>query len=135
MKGVVKPSMAEVVLDTSVLLAAIRKEIGIESILPVLEGAIMSAVNWCELHTKLEDFGLREAVQTSMLLQLIGRIETFSETQAAAAASLRGSTRAAGLSLGGRACIALALELNADVYTADRAWVTVDLPCRIYLIR
>jgi PIN domain nuclease of toxin-antitoxin system len=40
-----------------------------------------------------------------------------------------------GLSLGDRACLALALELNAPVYTADRAWKNLNLGIRIHVIR
>ena len=96
---------------------------------------MISAVNWCELHTKLHDYGLHGISRTANLLTLIGRIEPFTEAQAILAAELREDTRAIGLSLGDRACIALGAELDADVYTADRAWAKVNLPCRVHLIR
>lgn len=127
--------MSKVVLDTSVLLAAIRAEIKTETLLPLFEGASVSAVNWCELHTKLHDFGMPRSPRTLSFLSILGEIEIFTETQATLAADLRKVTRTAGLSLGDRACIALAMELDADVYTADRAWAKVKLPCRVHLIR
>ena len=39
-----------------------------------------------------------------------------------ASGKLRVSTRALGLSLGDRCCLALALEHGAEVVTADRPW-------------
>ena len=44
-------------------------------------------------------------------------------------------TRALGLSLGDRACLALAVALNAPVYTADRTWKKLKLGTRIHVIR
>jgi PIN domain nuclease of toxin-antitoxin system len=44
-------------------------------------------------------------------------------------------TRAFGLSLGDRACLALGMELGAPVYTADRAWKKLGLPVQIRVIR
>jgi ribonuclease VapC len=40
-----------------------------------------------------------------------------------------------GLSLGGRACLALGIALRAPVYTADRSWKNLKLGIRIHLIR
>jgi ribonuclease VapC len=54
------------------------------------------------------------------LLNLLARVEPFTESQAWMAADLRLATKHAGLSLGDRACLALALEIGAEVYTADR---------------
>lgn len=127
--------MAEVVLDSSVLLAAIRGEIRIDNLLPILEGAVVSAVNWCEIHTKLHDSELTQTERTYEILALLDRVEPFTSSRAKLAAELRQQTRRAGLSLGDRACLALGIELEADVYTSDRAWQTVDVPCRIHLIR
>ena len=49
--------------------------------------------------------------------------------------SLRAETRKSGLSLGDRACIALGVALGAEVYTSDRVWADLILPCTIKLIR
>ena len=65
----------------------------------------------------------------------IRRIEPFTASQARLAADLRPTTSHAGLSLGDRACLALAIELGAEVYTADRQWAKVQVACKIHLIR
>lgn len=55
--------------------------------------------------------------------------------QARTAGLLRRATRTAGLSLGDRSCLALALSLDAPVLTADRAWADLDVGARIEVIR
>jgi ribonuclease VapC len=127
--------LADTVLDSSVILAVLQGEIPSSTIESLLEGAAMSAVNLCEIHSKLHDYGLRNSPRTDAILALLSGIHPFTSERARHAVSLRESTRAAGLSLGDRACIALAIELDADVYTADHAWVKVNLPCRVHLIR
>jgi PIN domain nuclease of toxin-antitoxin system len=47
----------------------------------------------------------------------------------------RVKTRSRGLSLGDRACIALALRERATIMTADRVWAELDPPCKVELIR
>jgi PIN domain nuclease of toxin-antitoxin system len=44
-------------------------------------------------------------------------------------------TRALGLSLGDRACLALGLALKAPVYTADKSWKKLKVNVRIHVIR
>jgi len=51
------------------------------------------------------------------------------------AARLRPLTRAAGLSLGDRACLALAIQRKAAVYTTDAAWKNLDLGIEVQVIR
>lgn len=50
---------------------------------------------------------------------------------------LRPITKTAGLSLGNRACLALALELSLPAFTTDRMWETIseDAGVQIKLIR
>jgi len=59
----------------------------------------------------------------------------FDERQALRAGGLRATRRAAGLSLGDRACLCLAEQRSAAALTADRRWATLDLTAEIRLIR
>jgi PIN domain nuclease of toxin-antitoxin system len=54
-------SDAETILDASVLIAIFKGERFEEDILEVVQGAVMSAVNYAEVWSKLRDFGLMEA--------------------------------------------------------------------------
>lgn len=51
------------------------------------------------------------------------------------AALLRNSTRPYGLSLGDRACLALARREGLPVLTADRSWAKLDVGVEVVLIR
>ena len=95
----------------------------------------MSAVNFTEVWTKIYDLGLTEDPRIGSLFSLLSRSEPFTESQARLAADLRTATRHAGLSLGDRACLALALTIRGEVYTADRQWQNVNVGCDIHLIR
>lgn len=48
---------------------------------------------------------------------------------------LHDSTRAAGLSLADRACLALAGRLGVPAVTADRAWADLDVGVEIVCVR
>jgi len=128
--------VSEIVVDTSVFLALVKGErIDLDAI-AILNGAVMSAVNYAEILTKLNDLRkLPTDLEVANALSLLDRIEPFTENRAVIASALRSETRHAGLSLADRACLGLALELNADVYTADRNWSRVDIGCAIHLIR
>ncbi len=128
--------MAERVLDASVLLAVAKSESFDAALLSVLEGAVLSCVNYTEVVSRLWDLSIRpDSAPVSALFGLLDRIEPFNLAQSQVAADLRPKTRHVGLSFGDRACLALALELDAEVYTADAAWLRVDVGCRIHLIR
>lgn len=127
--------MVDRILDSSVLLAIFNKERFRNDPSTILDGAVMSTVNLAEVLTKLQEFGVADDPSVSALVNLLSRVEPFTQSQAQSASGLRPLTRNAGLSLGDRACLALALELNAEVYTADRAWAGVNVGCTIHLIR
>jgi PIN domain nuclease of toxin-antitoxin system len=55
--------------------------------------------------------------------------------QARAIAALRPLTRPLGLSLGDRACLALAQQLRRPALTAERSWARLDVGVEVRLIR
>jgi len=127
--------MSRVVLDASVVLAILRNERADEILWRIIEGAVISTVNFSEVLARtLDDVN---AVPENFLhiMGLLGRIEPFTHAHAIRAAELRSPTKPFGLSLGDRACLALALEIGAEVYTADQIWSQLDIGCKIHLIR
>ena len=62
------------------------------------------------------------------------QIIAFTEDHARTTGSLVAQTRPLGLSLGDRACLAMALELKPSVYTADKSWKKLNLGIAIHVI-
>ena len=62
-------------------------------------------------------------------------IRPLTAAQAFAVGHLRPTTRALGLSLGDRACLALAAELGAVAVTTDREWAKSDVGAVVEVIR
>lgn len=62
-------------------------------------------------------------------------IVPFTAEDAALAASLVPATRRLGLSLGDRACLALALARKIPAVTADRSWSHLQIGVEIRVIR
>ena len=124
------------VFDTSAVLAVIFGEPGGEK-LPALwahGNNLMSAVNYAELVAKLNERGMSDAELLTVLEGVPLTLVPFDETTALASGLLRTATQALGLSLGDRACIALAQARRAVVVTADRQWK--KLPgVEVHLIR
>lgn len=124
-----------VVLDASALLALVAHEPGWEAVDAALDGAIMSAVNLAEAFAKLEErrYGLDRA-RTNVVASGI-EIVPFDETAAFETAKLRPMTRRLGLSLGDRACLALAAGRKLPALTTDRIWAKLDLGLDIRVLR
>ena len=120
------PTRTVTVLDASALLALFNDEPGVQAVLDALDGhCLISAVNQTEVLTKLLDKGLNEAEATSVMEAVEIEVVSFDETQSLDAAWLRLETRTVGLSLGDRACLALARSRKAVALTADRPWSQV----------
>ena len=123
-------------MDASVLLAVIHREPGSEKIAAeLLDTAAVSAVNLAEVQGKLLDRGWTPEEAWEDATGSVGTTEDFTAEQAKTAGTLIAHTRPFGLSLGDRACLALALELKAPVYTADRTWKKLKVGVRIHVIR
>ena len=114
-----------VVLDASAVLALLFEESGAEVVRAQLRTGVIGAANLAEVLAKLSDHGL-PAVEAARAVTILGlEVAPMTEAQAGRSAELRPLTRAVGLSLGDRACLALAAELGALVLTADRSWDAV----------
>lgn len=124
-----------VVVDSSVVLAVLRNEDGSERAAPALADAHLSSVNAAEVVTRLIDLGYAPDRAASALSRFRLTIVSFDDEQAVLAGRLRADTHHRGLSLGDRACLALAIREKATAWTADRNWADLDLPCKVELIR
>jgi PIN domain nuclease of toxin-antitoxin system len=128
--------MARLVLDASAALAYLKGEPGGEKLSPeMLSEASISTVNLTEVQSVLVRDGLNPEHAWEDASAVATQIEPFTPVQAKLAGTLITQTRPYGLSLGDRACLALAITLDAPVYTADEAWKTLKVGCRIYVIR
>jgi ribonuclease VapC len=125
----------DIVADASAILAALKNE-PFSNVDPrLLVGATVSAVNVCEVLSKLHDDGLNEEQAQAAVAVMDLRVVPFDGIQARTAARLRSMTRHAGLSLGDRACLALADRLGYPVVTADRVWASLEVGIEIIMIR
>lgn len=124
-----------VVVDASAVLAVVFEERGRDSVAGALPGASISAVNLAEVMTKMLDRGLEPEQIDRQLKALSLAVAAFDRNLAMQAALLRKATRHKGLSLGDRACLALAMREGLPVMTADTAWSDLDLPVEVVLIR
>ena len=115
-------SEAQAVLDASAVLALLQDEPASEVVAALLPGAIISAVNLSEVVAKLVDAGMPDEAVRAVLGGLSIDVRPFDEAAAFEAGALRRRIRHAGLSLGDRACLALAKRLGLRAVTADRAW-------------
>lgn len=113
------------VLDASALIAYVWAEAGAEA--STVEGAVMSAVNWAEVAQKVASRGQDLSRWRDLFASVAFEVLPFTTSRAEAAAALWPLTRRAGLSLGDRACLALAAELGVPAVTADRTWAAVDV--------
>ncbi|WP_105318330.1 type II toxin-antitoxin system VapC family toxin [Thermus tenuipuniceus] len=129
------------VLDASALLAYLKGEPGGEEVKEaLLQGAAISAVNLAEVGSELADWGQDPAqllgfLQGRGILGQVLRVFPFTEEDALEAARLRPLTRSLGLSLGDRACLALAQHLNLPALTADATWEGLAVGVRVEVVR
>lgn len=127
--------MAAVVLDASAILAVLNVEPGAERVVPVLRGALVSAVNYAEVTTKLIERGMDRNLARLTVLSIGVQIVDFDIDLADRTGELRIRTKRHGLSLADRACLALADREQLPALTADKSWRAFDIGIDIRLIR
>lgn len=116
------------VMDASALLALTHGERGYELVEEFIQTqeCVISSVNIAEVGSKLIDNGVPEKDLSRVLQQFQVGIIDFNAEQAIRSAALRRLSRSSGLSLGDRACFALAQLMEGCVVTTDRAWSDVE---------
>jgi len=122
-------------------MALLFDEDGREVVAAALTGrSAISAVNWAEVLSKVAERGGEPAATEAEYREhgLIGEaleIEPLTASDCAAIGRLRPLTKAKGLSLADRACLALAERLGVPALSADGAWAEVDIDVDVTLIR
>ncbi|MCZ0952032.1 MAG: type II toxin-antitoxin system VapC family toxin [Rhodospirillaceae bacterium] len=109
-------------IDASAVLAIIGAEPGSDYVLDRLTRCRISAVNLAEVASILSDRGASDFAVSETLNDLDIDCVPFDPRQALVSASLRRKTRTFGLSLGDRACLALAETGKLTALTADWIW-------------
>jgi PIN domain nuclease of toxin-antitoxin system len=129
----------KIVLDASSVIALINREKGCEIVEKYLEEAIISTVNFAEVISVVNRELFKSEADRVEGLKLITdtlpQIIDFDVNQAIISGELDSITKKYGLSLGDRACLALAKYKNIPVLTADKTWSKLNLGIKIKLIR
>lgn len=130
----------QIVLDASALSAYLLGERGGEAVELLIPSSIMSAVNAAETATSLIKKGAHPVAASKTVDNMPIFFVPFDRKQAHDCSLLFAITRPHGLSLGDRACLALALHVQntgkeVQVITTDRAWKDLDVGVDIRVIR
>ena len=127
--------MSAVVLDTSALIAGIQREQGGEALLDDTVEWIFSSVSFAEAVGVLMCKGYTRREARDSIAAFDVRVIDFDRALAEEAGAMVARTQQAGLSLGDRACLALAYRESLPALTADHAWKSVDVGVEIRFIR
>ena len=124
-----------IVLDASALLAFLFREPGHETVAGEIGSACLSTVNLAETLGRFARDGHDPELVSRRLSASTLEVVPFSPGQALLCARLLPPARALGLSVGDRACLALAMERGLGAMTADAAWSELDAGVDVILIR
>ncbi len=117
----------DIVLDSSALLALLLDEPGAARVKAAMSSnaLVMTTINLAEVVGYYARNGVEEEEIRSVLSPLAIDTIAVDEELAYDIGLLLPQTREAGLSIGDRACLALAKRRNATALTADRNWRSV----------
>lgn len=127
--------MASAVLDSSAILAVLNDEPGADVVESMMDDALVSTVNYAEVVAKLVERGSTAAAAQAALLIVALTTVDFDIALALRTGGLRGETLRHGLSLGDRACLALAERERVPALTGDRSWLGAVSSIEVRLIR
>ena len=133
--------MNRIVLDASAVLAMILNEPGGERVNALLDAlelgsdteVFISSVNWCEILTRMQrDY---PSMMAEELTAALANIELVPFDKAVAEVAAGYALFSQALSLGDRACLALAKSQQASAWTTERLWSQCQLDVPVELIR
>jgi ribonuclease VapC len=129
--------VTNIVLDSSAVLAMVFGEPGGKrvhaAIVSTLHVVSISAINWCEVLAKL---GQKSPIMTAEKLTAIlpgVEVVAFGQADAEQVAALARSCPQ--ISLGDRACLALARSLDATAWTTDKIWAKLPAGAALEVLR
>ena len=125
----------KIVLDASALLCLLNDEPGADRVADVLTRSVIGAANLAEVVSKLRERGLPLDEVKEALGGLHLDVRPMTPGQAMIVGDLRPTTKSLGLSLGDRACLALALEMRTEVFTTDAALAAADVDLTLTNVR
>jgi len=133
--------VSKIVFDASAVLAMILKEPGGERVERALDATsqgtaseiAISAVNWCEVLTKLQRSPA--SLTPEELAGILSGVELVPFERSGAEMAAQLSLPAPFISLGDRACLALASARKATAWTTDKTWIRVKAGVPIEVLR
>jgi ribonuclease VapC len=129
------------VLDASAVLALLHDEPGADAVVDAIAaGTTIGVVNWAEVLSKVAADGddpreVAARIGAGVGSEAVIWVEALSAADCIASAELRPVTKAKGLSLADRACLALAARLGLPALTTDTGWTEVEVEAEVVLIR
>lgn len=123
-----------VVIDTSALMALIKREPGADQVAERISGGLASAVIFAETLSKLATQGYDSRSIGADLLAAGLNVEPVGMDDVRGVVALNRLAQN-NISLADRFCLALGLARNLPVLTGDRPWADLGLPLKIELIR
>lgn len=130
-----KTEQPQYVLDSSALIALVRREPGWESVKAALEHSVISAVNLTESMTKLIRQGGEPRLVERLLKALDLEVIPWDEGLTWASRDLCPLAWTNGISFADRACLTLARYLDLAAMTADSEWKKARHGIRVFLFR
>lgn len=133
--------MSRIVFDASAVLAMILKERGGERVEMALDQTsqgvatemAISSVNWCEVLTKLQRSPA--SLTPEELAGILSGVEVVPFERSGAELAAQISLQAPFISLGDRACLALAQSRKAAAWTTDKLWAHAKVGVSIEILR
>lgn len=124
-------------LDTSAIIALLKKEPGYKLLEGIISNSAISLVNLSELVSVLSRSNIPENEIDDIIMDIVPEIIPFCENVCIKAGKLARLTKDYGLSLGDRACIATACHYNMEIYTTDKIWLKLvaSITTTIVLVR
>ncbi|HEX7882118.1 MAG TPA: type II toxin-antitoxin system VapC family toxin [Afipia sp.] len=126
--------MSEFVLDASALLAMLNEEPGGAKVADNIASARICVINYAEVISHFIRLGMPERDIDAMLVPLPMEVVPADKGLGKIAGRLRRVTAQAGLSLGDRFCLALALRDGLRAWTADKVWKTVEKDVEVDIV-